>query len=99
MSEIQGSAFENTALQKINIPYGVVAISKEMFKNCKALRAIYIPASINEVGNDAFYDCGALKDVYYQASETAWLNILIRGYNNGPLTAAELHTNALPMVI
>ena len=97
---IASEAFnECTSLQKVNILGPVTKIDVRTFKNCSALQSIFIPMTVNEIAGGAFEGCSNLQDVYYPLSESAWTNIRISGDGNVFLTAADLHTNALPMAL
>ena len=54
--------------------------------------------TVNEIDSYAFNGCMNLQHIYYPLSESAWAGISIGDYNNF-LTAAELHTNASPLMI
>ena len=100
VTEIDSEAFNKcTSLQKVNILGPVTKIDVRTFKNCSALQAIFIPMTVNEIAGGAFEGCSNLQDVYYPLSESAWTNIRISGDGNVFLTAADLHTNALPMAL
>ena len=100
VTEIGWDVFNGcTALQKVNILGPVTKIDVRTFKNCSALQAIFIPMTVNEIAGGAFEGCSNLQDVYYPLSESAWTNIRISGDGNAFLTAADLHTNALPMAL
>lgn len=43
-----------TALQKVNIPEGVITIGKNAFAGCSALKEVTLPATLQTVENEAF---------------------------------------------
>lgn len=55
-------------IQKYNeeclvIPYGIVGIGDEAFKDCKAFTRATIPNSVKSIGERAFFNCKSLKSV------------------------------------
>lgn len=65
-SSIKGiyfGAFENTALQSVNLPEGLLylgdyALSGEVFKDCKQLQSIKLPQSLLRIGDHCFEGSG-----------------------------------------
>jgi hypothetical protein len=61
ITHIGPSAFINSSLTAINIPYGVTTIGSRAFQNCSMLEEIYLPASLIEIGEHAFSFTGLVK--------------------------------------
>ena len=48
-----------TALELVDLPYGVRAIAEETFQNCKALTRVVVPRSVIFIGKTAFEGCSS----------------------------------------
>ena len=75
VTAIYNSFADNTNIQKIIIPHGVVSIGEETFSGCTQLSDITLPASLESIGYNAF-------------SGTPWLETL-QSENNGIATASD----------
>ncbi|MGM9947792.1 leucine-rich repeat protein [Floccifex sp.] len=65
LTSIGASAFYwCTALESIDIPYGVTSISENTFHTCRNLKSVTIPESVTSIGERAFYDCDSLTSIY-----------------------------------
>lgn len=62
IKEIQSYAMYNTAIDKIDIPYGVEKIDQCAFSRTK-LEEVYIPNSVTDISNEAFASCYSLKKI------------------------------------
>ena len=80
-----------TGLTGIQLPETLTSIGKLAFAECNKLSKISIPTGVTSIANGAFKGCTKLKDVYYKDSKAKWDKIAL-GSDNGPLTAATLHT-------
>lgn len=60
ITEIDHTAFENTAIRSIDLPEGLTRIGYDAFLGCKNLASINIPDKVTEIGNDAFSNCEKL---------------------------------------
>ncbi len=61
---IAESAFENnTSLQSVVIPDGIVTIEPKAFQNCGNLTTIEFPVSLMLIGKDAFKGCGKINTI------------------------------------
>jgi hypothetical protein len=56
------------ALEKIDIPSGIVTIEGSVFGNCEKLKSIALPDGLTSIGEYAFGGCTALKTVTFPAS-------------------------------
>ena len=54
---------DNTKLENITLPGGLIGISAEAFSGCTSLDDIVIPAGTNTIGVNAFAGCTALTDI------------------------------------
>lgn len=84
VSTIGSSAFEsNTALEEINLPYGVSRIEANVFRGCTGLVRASIPDSVIEIWSEAFKDCTSLEEVSIPSGLTAILYInIFKGCTN-----------------
>ena len=62
IKEMEEGTFENSGIEKIEIPEGVQVIPKNTFKNCKNLIKIKLPKSIISISPSAFINCQQLKE-------------------------------------
>lgn len=60
ITEIDHTAFENTAIRSIDLPEGLTRIGYDAFLGCENLVSINIPDKVTEIGNDAFSNCEKL---------------------------------------
>ena len=60
LQEIGSHAFENTALEKINIPGQVKNIGEYAFQNCENLAEVQLNPGIEKIYRGCFYNCNAL---------------------------------------
>lgn len=54
---------QRKSIQAVQLPEGLISISRYAFYGCTALTEITIPDSVQDIGADAFYDCTALAEV------------------------------------
>ena len=55
--------FQNTALENITVPEGVVSIGDGAFYGCNKLKTAILPESVTTLGSHIFFDCASLKEV------------------------------------
>ncbi len=58
----------DTGEANITIPYGVISIEAEAFRNHKSLKKIFIPDTVITIENNAFEKCGSLRELIIPAS-------------------------------
>lgn len=58
---VSAKAFENCAVEKVNICEGVQTIGERAFRLCEYLTEIVLPDSLREIGSSAFTDCVRLE--------------------------------------
>ena len=63
LTTIPYCAFQNTAIEDITIPEGVVALEDGAFYQCSKLKTATLPESVNTLGTHTFYGCVSLKGV------------------------------------
>ena len=63
LTTIPYCAFQNTAIENITIPEGVVALEDGAFYQCSKLKTATLPESVNTLGTHTFYGCVSLKGV------------------------------------
>ena len=56
---------------KIIIPYGVVEIEDELFKDCSQVTEIELPRSVKKIGDRAFLHCSSLTSIKIPNSVTS----------------------------
>ena len=56
-------AFQNTAIENITIPEGVVALEDGAFYQCSKLKTVILPESLNIIGGYGFASCSMLQKV------------------------------------
>ncbi len=65
VTEIGAGAFaENTAIQKVKLPVGVLVIREEAFLNCVRLKEVQLPGRLETIEDRAFWGCSALVDIF-----------------------------------
>ena len=60
---ISESAFKNSDVEVVNLPYGLEAINTKAFLNSKNLKGIDIPSTVKEIRGSAFENCTNLTTV------------------------------------
>lgn len=64
IKEIPKQAFFNfSALEDVELEFGIEGIQKEAFSQCKKLRKISIPDSVEHIMDKAFYHCESLTSI------------------------------------
>lgn len=63
ITEIRGNTFENSGLERIEIPEGVTRIGGHAFYGCKNLSNVTIPDSLQAIGSSAFRRCYSLMHI------------------------------------
>lgn len=63
ITEIRGNTFENSGLERIEIPEGVIRIGGHAFYGCKNLSNVTIPDSLQAIGSSAFRRCYSLMHI------------------------------------
>ncbi len=57
LRSIKHYAFEGCALQRIELPEGMVSLTESALRNCAGLKEAILPASLKTIGEYAFYQC------------------------------------------
>lgn len=70
LDKLSGCFQRCTALQSIELPRYVGAVSGEMFFGCTNLTNVKLPENLKELPNDTFRDCAKLTTVTIPASVT-----------------------------
>lgn len=89
VTEIGGSAFEDSGLEVLALPEGFRKVGDYAFEFCDRLVQVTIPSSVTDIGFEAFYGCDALTEVYYKGDPAGWAAIRI-GDDNFALTDARI---------
>ncbi len=64
VTEIATKAFQNnTIINSVVIPEGVITIEKKAFAGCSSLKEVYMPKSLVTIENAAFRGCFALESI------------------------------------
>ena len=63
VTQIPNGAFIGFMGTSVTIPYSVLSIGDEAFRNCSALASITIPNSVTSIGTSAFMHCTRLSSV------------------------------------
>lgn len=75
--------------EKVIIPEGTTAITKQAFQFCKNMKEVVIPDSVTYIGESAFWQCTSLKELTIPESVTEVSNFLVWGCTS--LTNIHLH--------
>ena len=67
MRRLQNGTTES-ALERVEIPSGIMAIGKSAFVHCKALREVVLPEGVTKLDKWAFEDCGRFETLRLPAS-------------------------------
>ena len=65
VTEIDYSAFANTAITSVKLPSTLITIGSSVFHTCKALTEMHIPASVTYIGADCWTNCSSLTKVTF----------------------------------
>lgn len=60
VTHINSGAFAYSAVTKVVLPEGLLAIGNQAFSECDVLEEINIPSTVQTIGQDAFYNCDSL---------------------------------------
>lgn len=71
LTEIEGSAFSYTALQKVKIPGSVKSIGRAAFVYCDQMTEVIIEDGVENIGKQVFYGCSKIKSITIPASVNA----------------------------
>lgn len=67
-----GVAFENTNIDKLILPEGLITIGHAAFKNCSNLKYVSIPSTVQSIEGSsyggAFQNCSNLTDIYFSGN-------------------------------
>lgn len=74
IKKIEMYAFQDTSIEEINIPEGIIKIGNGAFSWNPQLKKITLPVSLEVLGTDAFEGCENLHDIYYNGTSTEWQN-------------------------
>lgn len=64
-----------------DIPYGIIKVCTQAFKDCSHLSEISIPQSVVSIGCDAFSNCENLNTVFFNADNCVFMGEYGRIYN------------------
>ena len=79
---------DQSTLESIIIPNGVIIIGENAFYYCSGLTSVTIPNSVTKIGNAAFYGCSDLEKVCINDIE-AWCSIDFSSGSANPLGYAH----------
>ena len=65
VTKIADSAFKNTSIKSIDLPYTLTEVGNNAFENCTSLVECLLPISITDVGTDLFRGCTSIKKVTF----------------------------------
>ncbi|MBO5234683.1 MAG: leucine-rich repeat domain-containing protein [Alistipes sp.] len=63
LTSIPYYAFQNTAIENITVPEGVVSLEEGVFFECSKLKSAILPESIDVIGGGVFSRCSMLQEV------------------------------------
>jgi len=63
LKTVNREAFENSGIEEITLPEGMVSVGKDSFTRMHNLRALHIPSSLQYIGENAFSFCEKLEEV------------------------------------
>ena len=63
LTSIPYYAFQNTAIENITVPEGVVSLDEGVFFECSKLKSAILPESIDVIGGGVFSRCSMLQEV------------------------------------
>lgn len=69
------SAFSNTALTSIELPWNVDVLKNFTFADCAHLTSVKLTLNLEEIGNSVFSNCDKLTNIDFEGSKIDWTGI------------------------
>ena len=88
----EGAFANNTKLQKVVLPEGLIEIQKQAFYQCSGLQVVNIPSTVQLVAKEAFRYCSALNSLTFDQGSDDFLILEDYAFAN----TAALKAVALP---
>lgn len=63
LKSIGNFAFSQTAIEKVEIPYGVMSVGLSAFQYCTNLKSVFVSDTVTEICKDAFNNCTSLESL------------------------------------
>ena len=76
IKSIGDSAFSNTALASIELPWNVDVLESFTFAGCSKLTSVKLTLNLEEIGYSVFSGCDKLESIDFEGSEIDWTGIL-----------------------
>lgn len=85
VTHIDSSAFVDSDIESVWIPYSVLTIQTGAFEGCQKLKSVTFGENLKNIWADAFKNCKALESVNYTSTIDKWVDINFETETANPL--------------
>ena len=94
VTHVDNSAFVDSEIESVWIPYSVLTIQTGAFEGCRKLKSVTFGENLKNIWEDAFKNCTALESVNYTSTIDKWVDINFETETANPLNnGAGLYVN------
>lgn len=85
VTHIDSSAFVDSDIESVWIPYSVLTIQTGAFEGCQKLKSVTFGENLKYIWADAFKNCKALESVNYTSTIDKWVDITFANSTSNPI--------------